>query len=181
MVAQEEDVRGDKRLVAYVVAENEGLPSINELRRSLKEQLPEYMLPSAFVLLDTFPLTPNGKIDRKALPLPDFTDVVRDGVIAAPTTPTEIRLVEIAAPLLGLEQVGIDDNFFLIGGNSLLGMQLLAQLSDVFGIDMPTRTLLDAPTVRGLAAEIERLILAKLEVMSNDEAQQMLEEGFGVS
>jgi amino acid adenylation domain-containing protein len=181
LVVAQEDVRGDKRLVAYVVAENEALPSINELRRSLKEQLPIYMLPSAFVLLDTFPLTPNGKIDRKALPLPDFTDVVRDGAIAAPTTPTEIRLVEIVAPLLGLEQVGIDDNFFLIGGNSLMGMQLLAQLSVVFGIDFPTRTLLDAPTVRQLAAEIERLILVKLEAMSEDEVQLILEERYSVS
>lgn len=181
LVVAQEDVRGDKRLVAYVLADSEALPSINELRRSLKEQLPVYMLPSAFVLLDTFPLTPNGKIDRKALPLPDFTDVVRDGTIAAPTTPTEIRLVEIVASLLSLKQVGIDDNFFLIGGNSLMGMQLLAQLSDVFGIDVPTRSLLDAPTVRQLAAEIERLILVKLEAMSDDEIQLLLKEEDDVS
>ena len=180
VVVTREDARGNN-LVAYVVAENESIPSISDLRHSLKEQLPDYMLPSKFVLLEAFPLTPNGKIDRKALPLPDKTDVVRDGAIAAPNTLTEKRLVNIVAPLLGLGQVGIDDNFFLIGGNSFMGMQLLVQLADVFGIDFPLRTLFDTPTVRQLAAEIERLMLVKLQAMSDDEARYLLEEVYGAS
>jgi amino acid adenylation domain-containing protein len=179
VVVAREDKAGDKRLVSYVVAREESAPPVSDLRRSLKEQLPDYMVPSAFVLLKAFPLTPNGKLDRKALPLPNTTDVVRDGAIAAPTTPTEKRLVDIVAPLLGLEQVGIDDNFFLIGGNSLMGVQLVMQVVDVFGIDFLLRTLFDTPTVRQLAAGIERLMLVKLQAMSDDEARYLLEEVYG--
>jgi amino acid adenylation domain-containing protein len=174
-VAQEA-AGGEKRLAAYVVAENETAPSMSDLHRFLAEQLPYYMLPSDFVLLDAFPLTPNGKIDRKTLPMPDRTDGRRDSALAAPSTPTEQRLVEIVASLLGVEQVGIDENFFLIGGNSLTGMQLTTQVDEIFGIHLPLRTLFDAPTVRQLAAEIERLILVQLQTMSDDEAQSLLEE-----
>ena len=181
VVVAQDDARGNKRLVAYVVARKESTSPIADLRRFLKEQLPDYMLPAAFVLLEAFPLTPNGKIDRKALPLPDITDVVRDGAIATPTTPTEKRLVDIVAPLLGLEQVGIDDNFFLIGGNSLMGMQLVVQVAETFGIDFPLRTLFNAPTVRQLASEIEQLILARLQTMSEDEARDLLEKASSAS
>jgi amino acid adenylation domain-containing protein len=180
VVIAREDVPGDKRLVAYVVARKESTPPIRDLYHFLKEQLPDYMLPSAFVLLKVFPMTPNGKIDRRALPSPDVTDV-RDGAIAAPNTPTEKRLVAIVAPLLRLQRVGIDDNFFLIGGNSLMGMQLVAQVAEVFGIDFPLRTLFNAPTVRQLAAEIERLILVRLQTMDEDEARYLLKEVSGAS
>jgi phthiocerol/phenolphthiocerol synthesis type-I polyketide synthase E len=90
-----------------------------------------------------------------------------------------MRLVDVFASLLGLEQVGVDDIFFLIGGNSLLGMQLIAQLTEIFGIDFPLRALFDAPTARQLAAEIERRILVKLQAMSDDEAQYILKEVYG--
>jgi acyl carrier protein len=181
VVVARDDAGGHKPLVAYVVARNGSTPPISELRRFLKEQLPDYMLPSAFVLLKAFPLTPNGKIDRKALPSPDVTDVVRDGAIAAPNTPTEKRLVAIVAPLLGLQQVGIDDNFFLIGGNSLMGMQLITQVAEVFGVDFPLRILFNVPTVRQLAAEIERLVLVKLKMMGEDEVRYLLEEASSAS
>lgn len=181
VVVAQDDGQGNKRLVAYIVAEGSATPPINDLYCFLKAQLPDYMLPSAFVLLQEFPLTPNGKVDRKALPRPDTVEVIRDSAIATPHSPTEKRLVEIVAPLLGLEQAGIDDNFFLIGGNSFMGIQLIAQVGDIFGIDLPLRTLFNAPTVRQLAAEIERLILARLQTMSEEEARNLLEKASSLS
>jgi acyl carrier protein len=111
-----------------------------------------------------------------ALPLPDTSNTLRDEIIAVPQTPLEKRLVAIVAPLLGLEQVGVDENFFMLGGHSLLGTQLITKISATFGVALSLRNLFGAPTVRQLAAEIERLIIAKLEQMSDEEAQQLLDE-----
>ena len=132
------------------------------------------MIPATFVRLDAVPMTPNGKVDRAALPVPDATNTLRDGVTVAPSTPTEERLARIVTTLLEVDQVGIEDNFFLLGGNSLLGTQIIAQVADTFGVDLPLRSLFDAPTVRLLSAEIERRIVAKLEAMSDDEILRLL-------
>ena len=144
------------------------------LREMLAERLPDYMIPTAFVQLEALPLTPNGKVDRAALPRPDATNTVQDEVTAVPNTPTEERLARIVTTLLKLDQVGIEDNFFLLGGHSLLGTQIIAQVADTFGVDLPLRSLFDAPTVRLLSAEIERRIVAKLAAMSDDEVQRLL-------
>ena len=176
MVLAREDTPGDKRLVAYVIL-NQGMSaSTNALQEWLAERLPDYMIPAVFVVLEALPLTPNGKVDRAALPAPDGSNILRrEDIAATPSTPIEEQLVEIVAPLLDLEQVGIDDNFFLLGGNSMMGTQLIVRVAETFGIDLPLRTLFEMPTVRQLAAEIERLIVAKVEAMSEDEVLDLLQ------
>jgi amino acid adenylation domain-containing protein len=169
VVVGREDTAGDKRLVAYLIPVHGAELSAGALRNALCTHLPEYMIPATFVLVDALPLTPNGKVDRAALPAPDATNTLRDSVSAAPRTPIEERLFGIVASLLGLRQLGIDDNFFLIGGNSLFGAQLVVRTSEAFGIDLPLRTLFAKPTVRQLAGEIEGRIVAQVESMSDDE------------
>jgi len=156
-VLLQENEPGNQRLVAYIVSHSK--PSIQDsqliesLRSFLKEQLPEYMIPSAFVVLKALPLTPNGKIDRQALPAPsvaaNFTDT-----FVGPRTPAEEILAEIWSQLLNLKQVGIHDNFFDLGGHSLLITQLLAKVRECFQVELPLRVLFEAPTVAGLAEKI---------------------------
>jgi amino acid adenylation domain-containing protein len=177
MVLAREDTPGDKRLVAYVVL-NQGMSaSTSVLQEWLAERLPDYMIPMVFVHLGTLPVTANGKVDRAALPAPDSANTLLDEIIATPNTPTEQRLVEIVAPLLGLEQIGVDDNFFLLGGSSLMGTQIIMQVTDSFGVDLSLRTLFEVPTIRQLAVEIEQRILAKIESMSEEEALRLLAQG----
>jgi amino acid adenylation domain-containing protein/FkbM family methyltransferase len=152
------------------------LVSAAELQRFLHTQLPDYMVPAAFVQVEALPLTPNGKVDRHALPVPDETNTLRDRPLEAASTPIEQRLAGIIASLLGLERVGRDDNFFMLGGHSLLGTQVIMQVTELFGVDLSLRTIFEAPTIRQLSAEVERLIIAKLEGMSDDEAQRLLEQ-----
>jgi acyl carrier protein len=169
-----EDTPGGKRLVAYVVPAPGAQPAASALRDFLGTQLPDYMMPTAFVFLEALPLTPNGKVDRAALPAPDAATGAQDGAFVAPRTPLEQRVARIVASLLGLEQIGVDDNFFLLGGHSLLGTQVIARVADTFGVDLPLRTLFEAPTVAELSVEIERRVLARLEAMSDEEAQRLL-------
>jgi amino acid adenylation domain-containing protein len=174
MVIAREDAPGDKRLVAYIVPVPGADITASSLREKLMSRLPDYMIPAAFVLLDAFPLTPNGKVDRAALPAPDALNMARDEVIAAPETLVEKRLAGMIASLLGLEQIGIDDNFFLLGGNSLMGTQIIMQVMESFKVELPLRTLFEAPAVRLLAEEIEDLVVAKLEAMSDEEVLRQL-------
>jgi len=150
--------------------------SATELQSFLHSHLPDYMVPTTFVRLEALPITSNGKVDRAALPAPDMTNILRDEVITAPSTPIEERVSSIMATLLNLEQVGVDDNFFMLGGHSLLGTQIIARVSDTFGVYLTLRSLFEAPTVRQLSAVIERLIIARLETMSDEEAQRLLEQ-----
>jgi amino acid adenylation domain-containing protein len=175
MVLAREDTPGDKRLVAYVVL-NQGMStSTNALQEWLAERLPEYMIPVMFVHLDALVVTANGKVDRAALPAPDASNTLqREGIIATPRTPVEERLAAIVVSLLGLEQIGIDDNFFLLGGSSLMGAQVIMQVSDSFAVDLSLRTLFEAPTIRQLSIAIERGILARIESMSEEEVLNML-------
>ena len=174
IVVAREDSAGDKQLVAYIVPTAALHVSASSLQDMLAERLPAYMIPTTFVLLEALSLTPNGKVDRSALPVPDAFNTLRNEVTASPSTPLEEQLVSLLAPLLGLEQVGIDDNFFMLGGHSLLGTQLIARIADTFGVTMTLRTLFDAPTVRELSYEIEELIIAKVDAMSDDEVLQLL-------
>src|SRR3989440_172022 len=121
-------------------------------------------------------IEPNGKVDRRALPVPDGTNTLHDEVVVEPHTPTEERLVGIVAPLLGLQQISIDDNFFMLGGHSLLGTQVIAHVANAFGVDLSLRSLFSSPTIRQLSAEIERLIVARVEAMSDEEARWLLEQ-----
>jgi amino acid adenylation domain-containing protein/thioester reductase-like protein len=154
-----ENASGNKRLVAYVVSSLEPAPSTSELRRFLKEKLPDYMVPSVFMMLDTLPLTPNGKVDRCALLLLALNDTQREleEAFVAPRTPIEEQLAGIWAKILGVEKVGINDNFLELGGHSLLAAQLLLRLQEAFDIEMPVRYLYESPTVKGLAQIIEAL------------------------
>ncbi len=176
-VIAREDNPGEKRLIAYVEPVPGAQVSSDSLRKALGESLPDYMVPAVFVHLDALPVTPNGKIDRAALPVPNATNTLHNQVDDVPSTPTETRLAEIVAPLLGLEQIGRDENFFLLGGHSLLGTQVITRVAETFGVDLTLRTLFSAPTIRMLSTEIERLIIARLEMMSDDEARLLLEQG----
>lgn len=145
----------DQRLVAYVVpapgqaAQAQTLP--DELRPYLQTRLPHYMLPSSVIVLETFPLTPNGKIDRRALPPPDTGWADRAEMVRPPRTPIEQTLAELWAGVLRLERAGIDDNFFELGGHSLLATQLIARIRETFQVELPLRRLFERPTIAGLA------------------------------
>ena len=122
-----EDLPGNKRLIAYVVTREESL-STNQLREFLFSKLPEYMVPAAFVTLDTLPLTPNGKIDRKALPTPDG-EITREQEYIAPRTPSEEIIANIFTTVLNVQNVSINDNFFTLGGHSLLATQFISLIN----------------------------------------------------
>jgi amino acid adenylation domain-containing protein len=156
VVVARDDVPDERRLVAYLVAGEAGAPAIGELRSFLKSQLPDYMIPSAFVVLDRLPLTPNGKIDYKALPAPSQGRLELEGSLVAPRTAVEEVLAGIWAELLRVEQVGVHDNFFDLGGHSLLATQVISKLREAFRVDLPLRFLFNTPTVAGLAERIER-------------------------
>jgi amino acid adenylation domain-containing protein len=168
------DQAGNKRIVAYVVpANSEGLTP-RDIRRFLSEQLPEYMLPSAFVVVAELPRSAHGKVNRSALPEPSPSNILEDEAFEAPQSPIEQHLADFLSSLLKVDHVGRDDNFFTLGGHSLLGAQLIARIQQTFGVELPLRSLFEQPTLRGMSAEIERLIYAKVSAMSDDEAQQIL-------
>ena len=168
-----EDTPGEKRLVAYVALVPGEEVTASDLHDALAASLPDYMIPAIFVLLEEIPVNPNGKIDRTALPAPDASNTLRDVITALPSTPTEERVAAIVATLLNVEQIGIDDNFFLLGGHSLLGTQVIMRVVEAFGVEMPLRTIFNAPTVRLLSTEIEQCIVAKLESMSDEEVLRL--------
>jgi amino acid adenylation domain-containing protein len=157
-VVAQDDQSGDKRLVAYFVPGRKPAPSISELQSFLKEKLPDYMVPSAFVMLDRLPLTPNGtKVDHRALPAPGQKRPELAIPFVAPRTSIEEKLVRIWSEVLSLDQVGIHDNFLELGGHSLLAMQIIAKINDAFQVDVSVRRFSEASTVEGLAELIENL------------------------
>ncbi len=165
VVMIQEDIPGLKHLVAYIVPYVEHATSrqnlkSKELRQFLKQKLPEYMIPSAFVLLESLPLTPNGKVDRHALKPPNTLTLDLKEDYVAPRTSVEEVLVEIWAKVLGREQVGVHDNFFELGGHSLLATQLTSRIRDTFQIEMTVRQLFEAPTVAQFARYIETMCWA---------------------
>ena len=152
-----EDVPGDKRLVAYVTGRGEQPPALSELRALLQTKLPVYMIPSAVVTLDRFPLTPNGKVDRMALPKPDLTRIELGEAFVAPRTPAQERLAGIWCEILGLKQVGIHDNFFDLGGHSLLAIRLISEINRTLNFDLPVLALFQYPTI----GELEKALPAE--------------------
>ena len=154
-VVAHEDQRGEKQLVAYVVPQPEQAPNVSELRYVLKDKLPDYMVPSAFVVLDTLPLTPNGKLDRLALPAPDLARPELATNFVAPRNSLEDQLTSIWVEVLGFTLVGVYDDFFELGGHSLLATQLVSRVREVFQVELPLLSFFEAPTVAGLAGRIE--------------------------
>jgi amino acid adenylation domain-containing protein len=156
VVTAQEIHDSDKRLVAYVVLDGESAITTHELRMFLKEKLPDYMVPSAFIELDSLPLTPNGKVDQKALPEPDKERADLENVFVEPRTPNENLLAGIWCEVLGLKQVGIHDNFFESGGHSLLATQVMSRLRKVKGKNFSLAILFQYPTIAGLAEYLSR-------------------------
>ena len=169
-----EDKGNEKRLAAYVVTAQDASRNISELRNYLKERLPDYMIPLAFVYLDALPLTSHGKIDRRALPAPDAERPALAEAFIAPRTPTEKSLASIWTKLLGINRVGINDNYFELGGDSLLATQLVSQLRGVFEVELPLVNLFQYPTLAELATSIEEAIIEQMEEISDEEAEQLL-------
>jgi amino acid adenylation domain-containing protein len=177
-----------KRLVAYVLpdAADGAAPTPGELRAFVQERLPEYMTPSAFVLLEELPLTPNGKIDVRALPDPEGQHPAAGAEFVEPRTPSEKLLALIWAEVLGAERVGAEDNFFELGGHSLLATQVVSRVHDIIGIDLPVVAVFEAPTVAEFAAKLAEhggpqvdeaeaaRILAEIEQLSDAEAEDIV-------
>ena len=128
----------------------------SELHSFLKGKLPEYMVPSVFVPLETIPLTPSGKVDRKALPIPEMVRPESKEDSEAPRSPVEETLVEIWKDVLGLKQVSINDNFFELGGHSLLATQVFSRILETLHLDIPVRLLFEAPTIAELSVDISK-------------------------
>jgi len=171
VVTAREDA-GDKRLVAYVVFQQ--AVSISELGNFLKAKLPEYMVPSAFVLLESLPLTPNGKLNRKALPAPASARPELEQAFFSSRTLVEELLTGIWSQVLGIKEIGIHDNFFELGGHSLLATQIVYRSRDTFQVELPLRSLFESPTVAELAKKIEilrrqeQLLALPLQAVSRD-------------
>ncbi|MBV9775382.1 MAG: AMP-binding protein, partial [Gemmatimonadetes bacterium] len=161
VVTVREDGRAERWLAGYVVpAQGVEAPAAEELRRWVRERLPEYMVPAAFVTLEALPLTPSGKVHRLALPAPEREESAAD---VAPSTPAEGVLAGIWAETLGRDSVGARDDFFALGGHSLLATRVMSRVREVFGVEVPLRALFEAPTVEALAARIEALRSAGVE------------------
>ncbi|MGW5786156.1 non-ribosomal peptide synthetase [Streptomyces sp. NPDC003757] len=160
-------VRGDQ-LVAYVVGPGE--PDEAALARAL----PDYMVPRTFVKLDALPLTPNGKLDRGALPTPVST---AEPAYIAPRTDAERLVAEVFADLLGVERIGVEDDFFARGGNSLIAIRTIARIRSQLDVDIPVGGMFQFATVAALAAEIERLIMSEIDALSDEDAEQLLQQG----
>jgi acyl carrier protein len=131
------------------------------------------MIPALFVRVERLPLTLNGKVDRDALPKPTKENTIGDEITETASSPIEQMLAGILAPLLGVKRISPEDNFFHLGGHSMLAAQVIARIRDRFDVELSLRSLFDHPTLRGMAAEIERLILAKLESLREGPAQNL--------
>jgi amino acid adenylation domain-containing protein len=171
VVVAREDTPGDKRLVAYFEPRTESTPTVSDLRGYLAKGLPDYMVPSIFVPLEKLPATPNGKVDRKALPLPEIDRSAQEQSYVAPRNETERKLAEIWSKMLRVEQVGVNDNFFNVGGHSLLAIQAVSRIRDVFGVKIGIQALFDYPTIAGLA---NVLTLAKSSEAKTDQQQLLV-------
>jgi amino acid adenylation domain-containing protein len=173
------DHTGEKRLVLYgVLAAGQSL-DVGELRRFLRDKLPEFMLPSAFVALSEIPLTPNGKIDRRALPDPETSTAEQPDNFEPPRTPVEEAVAKMLAELLQVDRVGVNANFFDLGAHSLLLTQLCSRLRDAFDIELPLRVVLENPSVAELSGVVEQTLFEEIENLSEAETQNALQNSGG--
>jgi amino acid adenylation domain-containing protein len=163
------------QIVAYVVPKPEARPAAADLRAFLASRLPEYMQPSTFVAVPSLPLSASGKLDPAGLPAPSSDNILVDVNYCAPGSPLEEELARVVGELLAIDHVGIHDNFFLLGGHSLLGTQLVLRARDTFGVDLTLRDLFQAQTIAKLAAKVEQRLVEHLEQMSDEEASRLLQ------
>ena len=175
VVVAREVREGEQSLVAYLVGKQKQLPTTSEWRAFLIQRLPEYMIPALFVSLEELPLLPNGKVNRRALPLPDASRPELRRQYVAPENPTQARLVELYVKVLGVDTVGIHDDFFELGGDSILATRLVSRVRRTFEIELPLRELFWKPTVFELAEVVEDLVIENLENLSEEEAEQLLQ------
>ena len=172
VIAEGESI--ERRLIAYIVPATSETPRAVELRDFLGARLPNYMLPSTYIRIASLPLTANGKLDKSALPPPSAANLLASTRYRAPTSAVESRVAGIVEALLGVKGVGIDDNFFLLGGHSLLGTQLVLRLRDAFGAELTLRDLFEAQTIQNLAAKVEETVVHMVAGMSEEELQERL-------
>ena len=183
-----EDNPGDRRLVAYVVSKQQSPPTVSELCSFLRKKMPEYMVPSVFIFLDTLPLTANGKVNRQSLPVPDQSRPDLEHAFVAARTAVEKVLAKIWGDILKLERVGIDDNFFELGGHSLLATQVMSRINQALRVESPLRTLFERPTIAEWVmtmdqdsdqrARVERRaqLFLKVDQLSDDQVEKMLDQ-----
>jgi amino acid adenylation domain-containing protein len=164
------DSSGEYFLAAYLVLKHDMQVNAGNLRKHLQSQLPDYMIPSVFVVLDSFPLTTNGKVDRAALPTPDSANSLRNGPVSSRPTTTEEKLIPVVSALLKVNGINPHDNFFLLGGHSLLGAQLLTEIQRTFQADLPLRAVFDYPTIAAISAEIDRVLALDREIKPTEPA-----------
>ena len=150
-VTVREDIPGDRRLVAYCVVDLDAPPKINQLRDFIAQKVPNYMVPATFVMLCALPINPNGKIDQRALPAPDYTREESEEDFIPPRNEIERKLTNIWQSLLGIETIGVKDNFFELGGHSLIAVRLFSEIEQTWGKNLPLATLFQAQTIEALA------------------------------
>ncbi|MGI8548567.1 MAG: non-ribosomal peptide synthetase, partial [Gemmatimonadaceae bacterium] len=172
VVVARADGGGEPRLVAYVVGD--APLDAKEMRRAVSERLPEYMIPAGFVRLPALPLTPTGKLDRNALPAPDATSYARREY-EAPNGEVEEALASIWTDVLGVERVSRHDDFFAIGGHSLLAVRVISRIADYFGVTAALQTIFSATTIARLAADVEQLVYEDIARMTDEEIDQTRE------
>ncbi len=175
VVVVREDVVGDKRLVAYLVMEAQQRPTINDLRAMMQTHLPEYMVPASYIFLEALPLTLNRKVDRERLPRPERDRPELETQFVAPETATEQGIAQIWQEILGIERVGLQDNFFGLGGHSLLVTQVISHLHTQFDEEITVRDLFTFPTIAQLAKHIDGLLLVRLDSDDTDALLTLLD------
>jgi acyl carrier protein len=171
------NTHGENQLVAYVLPKASGeIPTLHELQSHLSRTLPDYMVPSMFVRLREIPLSPNGKLDLAALPAPTDGILLEERSVKELASPIEEKLLAMVRTLLSNNRITAQDSFFLAGGHSLLGMQLVMRLRDTFGVDVTLRQLFEAPTVERLAIRVETMLIDDVDSMTDEEARTHLAE-----
>lgn len=186
VVVDRKDASNNTQLIAYVVPREGAEPASSEIYAFLQEKLPAYMIPSAFIMIKELPLTPNGKVDKRALPLPDQSEVESEVNFVAPRTPMEETIAQIWREVLGLTQVGVESNFFDLGGHSLMATRVVSQIRERCGVELPLRVLFESPTIAALAEKLEQSesketelarimrLLNEMENLSEEEATALL-------
>jgi amino acid adenylation domain-containing protein len=171
VVVARETHTGETQLVAYVVSSGAPGSSARSLLGLLRQKLPDFMVPAAVVILETLPLLPNGKVDRQALPSPDWEPTELAGTLVPPRGPIEVKLTKIWTNVLGLNRVGVQDNFFELGGHSLLATRVLSRVTSTFAVQLSLRTFFDNPTIREMGSAITQILTERIE--SKDLLKQM--------